>query len=39
VSADGTWPGFAPTDGRIAGDSLRLTLAVGEVAVVTLRRR
>ncbi|HEV7884394.1 MAG TPA: hypothetical protein VGO81_12545 [Solirubrobacteraceae bacterium] len=39
VSADGTWPGFAPTDGRIAADSLQLTLGVGEVAVVTLRRR
>jgi hypothetical protein len=39
VSADGTWPGFAPTAGRIAGESLQLALGVGEVAVVTLRRR
>jgi hypothetical protein len=39
VSADGTWPGFAPTTGRIAGGSLDLALGVGEAAVVTLRGR
>jgi hypothetical protein len=39
VSADGSWPGFAPTAGRISGDALQLALGVGEVAVVTLHRR
>jgi hypothetical protein len=39
VSADGSWPGFAPTAGPIAGASLQLALGVGEVAVVTLDRR
>jgi hypothetical protein len=39
VSADGTWPGFAPTAGRITARQLQLALGVGEVAVVTLRRR
>jgi hypothetical protein len=39
VSTDGTWPGFAPTAGRVAGGSVQLALGVGEVAVVTLRRR
>ena len=37
VAADGTWPGFAPTRGRIAKGGLRLTLGPGEVAVLTLR--
>jgi hypothetical protein len=37
VAADGSWPGFAPTTGRIQRGRLRLTLGAGEAAVVTLR--
>ena len=37
VAADGTWPGFSPTGGRIAKGRLKLTLGPGEVAVLTLR--
>ena len=36
VAADGVWPGFAPTTGRIRAGSLSLSLAPGEAAVVTL---
>jgi hypothetical protein len=39
VSADGSWPGFAPTAGRISGGGLQLALGAGEVAVVTLHGR
>jgi hypothetical protein len=39
VAADGTWPGFAPTRGRIAKGRMALTLGAGEVAVLTLRGR
>jgi hypothetical protein len=39
VAADGSWPGFAPTAGRIARDRLSVALAAGEAAVVTLRGR
>jgi hypothetical protein len=37
VAADGRWPGFAPTRGRIAKGRVALTLGAGEVAVLTLR--
>jgi len=37
VAADGSWPGFAPTTGRIAGGRLRIALGAGETAVVTVR--
>jgi hypothetical protein len=37
VSADGSWPGFAPSTGRIAGGRLQLALGAGEAAVVTVR--
>jgi hypothetical protein len=36
VSPDGGWPGFAPTGGALADGRLRLELAGGEAAVVTL---
>jgi hypothetical protein len=39
VAADGTWPGFAPAAGRLAGGRLQLALGTGEAVVVTLRRR
>ena len=39
VSANGRWPGFAPTVGRVGGGTLRVALAPGEAAVVTLPRR
>ncbi len=41
VAADGTWPGFRPSAGRIPapGRQLRVALAPGEAAVVTLRGR
>ncbi len=39
VAADGSWPGFAPTGGRIARDRVKLALAPGEVAVLSLRDR
>jgi hypothetical protein len=39
VAADGSWPGFAPTTGRIARGRLTVALAPGEVAVLTLRDR
>lgn len=39
VAPDGSWPGFAPTGGRIAHGGLKLALGAGEVAVVTLRGR
>ncbi len=35
VAADGSWPGFAPTGGRIARGRLTVELGPGEVAVVT----
>jgi hypothetical protein len=37
VAPDGSWPGFAPTAGRIERGSLQLALGTGEAAVVTLR--
>jgi hypothetical protein len=37
VSADGSWPGFAPTTGRIGRNGLPVALGAGEAAVVTLR--
>jgi hypothetical protein len=37
VSADGTWPGFAPTRGEIDDGRLQVALGTGEAAVVTLR--
>jgi hypothetical protein len=39
VAADGSWPGFAPAAGRIAGGRLQVALGTGEAVVVTLRRR
>jgi hypothetical protein len=36
VRPDGSWPGFAPTRGALAGGQLRLELGGGEAAVVTL---
>ncbi len=39
VGADGRWPGFAPASGKIARGPLRIPLAPGEAAVVTLRGR
>ena len=39
VAADGSWPGFAPTTGKIVGGRLRVTLVPGEAAVVTLPGR
>ena len=39
VAANGRWPGFAPTSGRVAGGAMRVALAPGEAAVVTLPRR
>ncbi len=39
VAADGSWPGFAPTGGRVAKGRLKLALGPGEVAVLTLRGR
>ena len=39
IAADGSWPGFAPTTGRIARGRLNVALAPGEVAVLTLRDR
>jgi hypothetical protein len=39
VSADGSWPGFAPQVGRVAGGRLRVALGTGEAAVVTLHAR
>jgi hypothetical protein len=37
VQADGSWPGFAPQAGRIAGGRMQIDLAPGEAAVVTVR--
>jgi hypothetical protein len=39
VAADGSWPGFAPTAGRLKGGRLRLDVGAGEAAVVTLPER
>jgi hypothetical protein len=39
VAADGGWPGFAPTSGRMAGGRLPVALGAGEAAVLTLRGR
>jgi hypothetical protein len=39
VSADGSWPGFAPAVGRIARGRLQLALGAGEAAVVTVVAR
>lgn len=39
VAADGSWPGFAPTAGRVADRRLSVRLGAGEAAVVTLRGR
>jgi hypothetical protein len=36
VRPDGSWPGFAPTVGALAGGRLALELGGGEAAVVTL---
>ena len=37
VAADGRWPGFAPTTGKIVRGQLRVALAPGEAAALTLR--
>jgi hypothetical protein len=39
VAADGRWPGFAPVIGTIASGQVRVALAPGEAAVLTLRSR
>jgi hypothetical protein len=39
VSADGSWPGFAPAVGRMARGGLQLVLGAGEAAVVTVGAR
>ncbi len=39
VAADGSWPGFAPTTGKITGGRLRVALVPGEAAVLTLPGR
>jgi hypothetical protein len=39
VSADGSWPGFAPAVGRITHKRLAIALGAGEAAVVTLGPR
>ncbi|MDX6720210.1 MAG: hypothetical protein QOJ63_2464, partial [Solirubrobacteraceae bacterium] len=39
VSADGSWPGFAPAVGRMSRGRLQLVLGAGEAAVVTVRAR
>jgi hypothetical protein len=39
VSADGSWPGFAPEVGRIARGRLQVALGAGEAAVVTVGAR
>ena len=39
VAPDGSWPGFAPTAGRIERGTLSLALGTGEAAVVTPRGR
>jgi hypothetical protein len=39
VSADGSWPGFAPETGRTARGLLRVVLGPGEAAVITLGDR
>jgi hypothetical protein len=36
VAADGTWPGFQPQAGAVAGGRLEVTLRAGEAAVVRL---
>ena len=37
VAADGTWPGFAPTVGKIRNGALQVTLGAGETVAITLR--
>jgi len=37
VAADGTWPGFAPTVGKITNGRLQVTLAPGETVAISLR--
>jgi hypothetical protein len=39
LSADGSWPGFAPESGRVARGRLQVALGTGEAAVVTVRGR
>ena len=39
VAADGSWPGFAPSPGRLVRGRLRISLGAGEAAVVTLPGR
>ncbi len=39
VAADGSWPGFAPTRGRMQHGRLQVALAPGEAAVVSLGAR
>ncbi len=36
VAADGSWPGFQPTQEHIHGDRMRMTLAAGEASVITI---
>jgi len=36
VAADGSWPGFQPTQEQIHGDRMRITLAAGEASVITI---
>jgi hypothetical protein len=36
VAPDGTWPGFRPQTGAIAGGRLRVALGAAEAAVITL---
>jgi hypothetical protein len=36
TAADGSWPGFQPATGAIAGDRFRITVGAAEAAVITL---
>jgi len=36
VAADGSWPGFQPTQEQIHGDRMRVTLAPGEASAITI---
>jgi len=39
VAADGTWPGFRPTEERITGERMSLALAAGEASVLTIHQK